>query len=151
MRLISRRGNTFGKQLENENTTGYIQHAYSLGFDVEVDFRLINGEWWLGHDKPEYKVDERWILENKKYLWCHAKNIDAMYRLITFGTVEAFYHQTDDVTLTTGKYLWTYPGKRPLTNISIAVMPETADWNMKEFSECAGICSDYIAGFKVEE
>jgi hypothetical protein len=34
-----------------------------------------------------------------------------------------FFHQEDDITLTSKGYIWAYPGKQPIKN-SIAVMPE---------------------------
>lgn len=150
MRLISHRGNIDKKDPDAENSLSYIQAANDEGFDVEADFWLIDGKWWLGHDGPRYAIDIDWIINNKKYLWCHAKNINALYGLIGSG-LEVFYHQTDDVTLTAHNYLWTYPGKRPLTHISIAVMPENTDWTMSELSKCAGICSDFIVKYKVDE
>ena len=52
--------------------------------------------------------------------------------------IHCFWHQEDDVTLTSEGYMWTYPGKELTTN-SIAVLPE------EEIEvEVAGICSDYI-------
>lgn len=149
MHLISHRGNVDGRKPKVENTPLYIQSAHAMGFDVEVDIWFVDNEWYLGHDEPEYKTTKDWIQRNSSYLWCHAKNIDALYYLVIMGA-RAFYHQTDDVTLTIGKYLWTYPGKRPLTNISIAVLPETTDWTMEELGVCAGLCSDHIDKYKVD-
>jgi hypothetical protein len=55
-----------------------------------------------------------------------------------------FWHQEDDVTLTSKGYIWAYPGKQPIKN-SIAVMPELKNDNL---SECIGICSDNISNYK---
>ena len=56
-----------------------------------------------------------------------------------------FWHQKDDIALTSRGYFWTYPGKK-LTKNSICVLPE---WhNIKKFN-CAGICSDFIADYKL--
>ena len=52
--------------------------------------------------------------------------------------VHCFWHQEDDVTLTSKGYLWTYPNKQ-LTPKSIAVLPEGV---IEE--EIAGFCSDFI-------
>jgi len=54
--------------------------------------------------------------------------------------IHCFWHQEDDVTLTSKGYLWTYSGKE-LTENSIAVLPEK-----KPDVEVAGICSDYVVG-----
>jgi hypothetical protein len=56
-----------------------------------------------------------------------------------------FWHQKDDVTLTSQGYIWAYPGKQPLKN-SIAVLPER---NNDDTSQCSGICSDVIEKYKI--
>ncbi len=139
MILISHRGNLNGKS-SYENHPEYIQEALSQDFDVEIDVWYIDGEYWLGHDNPQYPVDKHY-LENPK-LWCHAKNIDALNIMIRNKTIHCFWHQEDDVTLTSKNYLWTYPNKQ-LTHYSIAVLPDT-----KPDIEVAGICSDYVENYK---
>ena len=57
-----------------------------------------------------------------------------------------FYHQTDDVTMTSDGILWVYPGKQPI-QYSVAVLPET---NKDDVSKCYGICSDIIETYKNE-
>ena len=95
-------------------------------------------QWWLGHDKPTYKVEGDFLMQNG--LWCHAKNQEALVEMVELG-VHCFWHQNDEVTLTSRKFLWTYPGKK-LTSRSIAVMPErVSGW---ELEGIAGICSDYV-------
>ena len=135
MILISHRGNLNGKT-DDENKPKYIEEALSQGFDVEVDVWYDNNQFWLGHDKPQYKVSEE-FLEHPS-LWCHAKNIQALYVMNKNYHVHCFWHQEDDVTLTSRGFFWTYPGKQ-LTKKSICVLPE------KRFeAEMAGVCSDYI-------
>ena len=80
MILISHRGNIDGPNPKMENKPEYVQKALDLGYDVEIDVWLIDGNFFLGHDEPQYKI-ERSFLQNKK-LWCHAKNIEAFYRMI---------------------------------------------------------------------
>ena len=108
---------------------------------------LISIKFWLGHDIPQYKVSEG-FLEHPS-LWCHAKNIDALYVMNTNYHIHCFWHQEDDVTLTSRGYLWTYPGKQ-LTEKSICVLPEFEDRKGKVIlsKNIAGICSDYIKQFK---
>jgi hypothetical protein len=136
MILISHRGNLNGKT-DRENHPKYIGDAIYQGFDVEIDVWCFgDGGYWLGHDKPQYHVDEN-FLENPR-LWCHAKNIEALYKMNINSLIHCFWHQEDDVTLTSRGYLWTYSGKQ-LTSNSIAVLPDK-----KPEVEVAGICSDYI-------
>ena len=140
MILISHRGNLNGKS-SYENHPEYIQDALSKDFDVEIDVWYIDGEYWLGHDNPQYPVDKHY-LENPK-LWCHAKNIDALNNMCKNG-IHCFWHQNDDVTLTSHGYLWTYPDKQ-LTEMSICVLPEI---QKVDITNCIGICSDYIENYK---
>ncbi len=135
MILIAHRGNLNGKT-NIENQPEYIQEALVQDFDVEIDVWYIEDEFWLGHDIPQYKIEEN-FLENPR-LWCHAKSIDTLYKMTSNSLIHCFWHQEDDVTLTSRGYLWTYPGKQ-LTKKSICVLPE------KRFeAEMAGVCSDYI-------
>jgi hypothetical protein len=138
---ISHRGNIFGRVKESENDPIYIQQALDKGFDVEVDVWHIDNQFWLGHDNPQYKVTEGFLEQHN--LWCHAKNIDALYVMNTNYHIHCFWHQEDDVTLTSRGYLWTYPGKQ-LTSNSIAVLPDG-----KVPDNIVGICSDFIGNFRV--
>ena len=141
MRLISHRGNINGKNKERENEPLYIIEATEKGYDVEIDVWWKEDGFYLGHDEPYYKVDIS-FLQNGKF-WCHAKNIDALTHMIDSERIHCFFHQEDDVTLTSEGYLWTYPGKQ-LTSNSIAVLPPDKG---KLPDTIAGICSDNIASF----
>jgi hypothetical protein len=141
MILISHRGNLDGRLEEKENNPDYINEALKLGFSVEVDVWVESGEFYLGHDQPTYIIDES-FLENKK-LWCHAKNIESLERMLKNKNIHCFWHQNDDFTITSNGFIWTYPNKK-LTSKSICVLPEI----QKEFTvnteKFYGICSDYI-------
>ena len=71
MIIISHRGNLFGPDRKNENRPEQIKKALKEKFDVEIDVWLMKKKWFLGHDKPEYRVSKK-FLENPR-LWCHAK------------------------------------------------------------------------------
>ena len=60
--------------------------------------------------------------------------------------IHCFWHQEDDVTLTSCGFMWTYPGQK-LTNKSICVLPEKSN---DSFNDCLGICSDYIINYREE-
>ena len=141
MFLISHRGNINGKKPEYENDPGYIDEALDKGYGVEIDVWYINEDWYLGHDKPQYKINLEY-LKNDRF-WCHAKNIEALNKMLE-RDIHCFWHQEDDVTLTSKGYMWTYPGKE-LTHKSIAVLPEI---NNDIPKKCLGICSDYIVNYK---
>ena len=141
MIFISHRGNLKGPNKEEENNPSYITTAINKGFHVEADVFFINDNFFLGHDKPLYQIKAN-FLENEK-IWCHAKNIEALMMLRKYQT-HFFWHQNDDVTITSKGYFWTYPGK-VLTSNSICVLPE---WDKIDKFNCAGICSDYIMDYQ---
>ena len=60
------------------------------------------------------------------------------------GDIHCFWHQEDDVTLTSKGFMWTYPGK-PLTDKSICVLPEK---NNQIPKKALGICSDCIVNYR---
>lgn len=152
MLIIAHRGLLDGPDSTLENTPESFQHCRELGYDVEIDLRYINNEWWLGHDDAQYRVSYEFLqdIDRRNYLdqhhaWIHAKNIDALYELKRrHWEGHVFWHQNDDVVITTSGYLWTYPGKQ-LTPLSICVMPECTDQlNHLEHLKCFGVCSDYV-------
>ena len=116
-----------------------------IGDDLEGGCK--DGEWWLGHDTPDYKVTLDFL--KHPLLICHAKNFEAFVRLLKEG-IHCFWHQDDDYTLTSNGWLWAYPGKD--SSMGIAVMPETAHGtNPKDWSSITrltrGICTDYVESF----
>ena len=148
MILIAHRGLTEGPNVDLENRPEQIELTLSKGFDCEIDVWRKKEEWFLGHDRPDYKVDEKFI--GQKGLWLHCKNLDALLELSTREIqYEYFWHQEDDFTLTSGQYIWTYPGKL-LTRNSIAVQPEARpDWWTwtKSCKDIAGVCTKYVEEF----
>jgi hypothetical protein len=139
MILIAHRGNINGSG-EYENGQKYCQEAIDDGYNVEIDVWYTD-TWWTGHDRPQYSVDPDFLL--KKEVWCHAKNIEALKKLLELGA-HCFFHQNDPVTLTSKQYIWTYP-TQPLTEKSICVLPELQTIDV---DGCAGVCSDYIIRYK---
>ena len=145
MILISHRGNINGKIKESENKPDYIDDAIHLGYDVEIDIWVIDSNFYLGHDEPQYNITSYWLNERKDRLWIHCKNIEAIeWFNISFEDYNYFWHQEDTVALTSKNFIWAYPGKQPI-NRSIAVMPEKINDNTES---CLGICSDYIQNYK---
>jgi hypothetical protein len=143
---ISHRGNLTGPNTDKENHPSYIDYAINEGFDVEIDVRLIDGKIYLGHDEPQYLIDENWLFSRLSRLWVHCKNIEA---LVYFQESEFnyFWHEEDTVTLTSKKFIWAYPGKQPIKK-SIAVMPEIHN---DDLSNCIGICSDIVELYKTNQ
>lgn len=141
MIFISHRGNTDGKVTDRENTEDYILEAISMGYDVEIDAWLVGCDLYLGHDAPIHHTDLSFLSKHCDKLWIHCKNIPALHHLVALEELNVFFHDTDDVVLTSKKYLWTYPGKNIDTDKSVCVLPEISEY---ETINCHGICSDYI-------
>lgn len=145
---IAHRGNINGPNPSKENHPDYLQAALDLGYDAEVDVWLIDNKFILGHDGPQYEVSDSFLL-NKNF-WLHAKNIPAISELneraIFSKFINCFFHNVDDCVLTSGRWIWTYPGKPIIGLRAIAVMPEQVpDWDI---SKASGICSDFLVKYK---
>jgi hypothetical protein len=143
MKIISHRGNLNGPNPSTENSITAINIALYHGFDVEIDIWYKNNNWYLGHDKPKYFIDES-FLQNKK-LWCHAKNLDALNLMLKNNRIHSFWHQNDDFALTSKGYIWTYPAKDTEDN-SIIVLRSKKD---KVPKKCFGICTDFPLIYKI--
>jgi hypothetical protein len=145
MILISHRGNIDGRLKSKENEPAYIDKAIFEGYDVEIDFWLIDDMLYLGHDKPQYNIDLKWLSGRINKLWIHCKNIESIVYLKSSNyNFNYFWHEEDTLTLTSHRYIWAYPGKQPIKE-SIAVMPEINNDNV---NQCIGICSDHIKRYK---
>ena len=145
MILISHRGNTQGIESKLENKPSFIDRSLNMGYDVEVDIWLNDGKLYLGHDLPQFLIDEMWLAQRINQLWIHCKNIDSIIHF-NKSTLKFnyFFHESDKVTLTSKNFIWAYPGNQPIEK-SIAVLPEIHNENL---SKCIGICSDYIKKYK---
>jgi len=109
MIFIAHRGNTEGPS-SSENELDYMKHAYNMGYGVECDLQLFNNKLYFGHDEPQSLIDDEFI--RKDNVFCHAKTVDVLSILINLG-VNCFFHDTDEVTLTSRGQIWCYPGVHP--------------------------------------
>jgi len=142
MKKISHRGNLFGPNPERENSPHYIFEALAEGYDVEIDVWVNNSMVMLGHDRPTYSVNKNMLKMNG--LWCHAKNIEALAHMTDNG-VNCFWHQSDDVTLTSNGYIWTHSDYYEYGPKSIAChMNKLTKQDLEIYKDCYGICSDFI-------
>lgn len=148
MKLIAHRGLLDGPDKDLENHPDQIQKAWSLGFDCEIDLRVIDGQLWLGHDLPQYQITHNFLELGP--LWIHAKNYEAL-RYLSITRFNYFWHQEDDYTITSRNVIWAYPGKT-VDNRSVMVMPEWQNPELKSLDtvECYGICSDYVAKIQAQ-
>lgn len=146
VKLISHRGNISGPNIDRENSPTYIEQAIRLGFDVEMDLRVVKGKPFLGHDNPQYQVSKSFLSDLKRKSWIHCKNDEAI-DYCTENDLHYFYHDTDRYTLTSHGYIWGYPGSEPVgKSMFISVLPELTD-NLIRKDVC-GVCSDYVKGYQ---
>ncbi len=142
---IAHRGNLDGPVTSLENDPSYIDRALSEGFDVEVDLWYVPAGFFLGHDLGNYPVTLEWLKERSSNLWIHCKNLPALEKLSppknTASDLNFFWHQTDDHTLTSRGFIWTFPNK-PVCSKSVIVNLDK-DFGSHSLQECYAICSDY--------
>jgi len=133
--IISHRGNLNGVDPSSENKPDSIVQTLDLGFDVEVDLRLHNDKLYLGHDEPDYKVDLNFLKQSG--VWVHAKNKEVIPILRNEKDIHWFWHETDQLTLTSRGYVWCFPGHE----IDGGIMVDHGQDVQPEIN-IAGICTD---------
>lgn len=145
MILISHRGNIDGKNSSLENNPDQIDFLTSKKINVEIDVWFKNKKIYLGHDNPDTEINISWLYEKIKFLWIHCKTfetIDFFYR--QDKKFNFFFHQNDDLTLTSLGYIWVYPGKTFNKN-SIIVCNSKKELKKIAEHKPLGICSDFIS------
>ena len=140
MKIISHHGFVDGTDKNLENNPEQILNLINKGIDVEIDIRMHNDKFYLGHDEPLYEVELDFFKKDK--FWIHAKNLECFYELSKYD-LNFFWHEEDKIVLTSKGYFWNYPGTK-LSKKSLCVLPENND---QKKPECAGICSDFIKDY----
>lgn len=143
MKLIAHRGNVNGPDVNRENSPDYIVEAIEKGFDVEVDVWIIDDIIYLGHDEPQYKIDESFIEYISEKSWFHCKNLNALKYFVKHWRHKYFWHEEDKFTLTSNNIIWTYPGQETSVNSIIVILDREQSINFNE--KIFGICSDYVS------
>lgn len=134
MFLIAHRGNYNGVDLEAENNPTKIDHVLDLEYDCEIDLQVKNGELYLGHDNPQYKINAKFL--ERDHLWVHLKSMECLNYMN--DKIHYFWHQTDLMTITSKGFIWQWPGNEFRTNKSIHLFPNVIN------PFIAGICSDDV-------
>jgi len=149
MIYIAHRGLFLGPDKLKENHPEQISLAIELGYDCEIDVRVIGNKFYLGHDSPDYEVNEYWLRNSK--LWIHIKNKEALdwFYKCQYWKYNYFWHENDQYTLTSKGFVWTHPTSE-LLSTSILVMPEHVDDTLNNAvqAKCFAICSDFVQDIK---
>ena len=143
MKIISHRGNLDGRKPDCENNPTYIDQAISAGFDVEIDVWFVEGEFFLGHDAPTYLIDSSWLVSRAASLWCHAKNMETIERMLMLEDVVCFWHETDRMTLTSNRIPWLYPNNYVSTGVTVEL------GEPRKIPDVFGICTDHAVDWKL--
>ena len=146
---------------EDQITLFLITHLKASGFDAthdtangghcDVVVKHSKGYIWLAeakiHDGPRYIFEDSDFRSMISRLWLHCKNAEAIeYLGEHFLRPNFFWHQSDDYTLTSWGYSWTYPNLKP-TKKSIAVLPEIFNASRNDLIGFWGVCTDYPIEF----
>ena len=146
MKLISHRGNINGKNSSNENSLEAIECCLIKELDIEVDLWFKDGNFYLGHDLPLFKININEI--NNEKFWFHIKNIETFSVIKKYDIKNYFWHQDDLCTLTSSQKFWLYPGNFISSKDSIFVLPDLfKNVDIHRYDYYA-ICTDEISYFK---
>lgn len=144
MKIISHRGNIDGINTDTENNPNQVDSVIDMGYDVEIDLRIKDNKLFLGHDYPQYEIDIEWLSKRKDKLWVHAKD----YNSVTFlksTNLNWFWHDKDDMTLTSHGYIWSNIGKYFEGGITVSLeYAELPDYLL-------GVCTDYLNKIKTDK
>lgn len=145
MKIISHRGNLKGIVPNKENRPSYIDSAIGSGYEVEVDIRYIHGEFWLGHDTPDYKIDKMWILSRINDIWYHCKNLDVAIQLKKLTcNIKYFCHSQDSYIITSTNHFWVHDLSLNLDENCI--IPLLDEESVLKFNDkiIYAVCTDYV-------
>lgn len=128
MILISHRGNLDSKNPDRENSPLYLLEARSKGYDVECDIRYICGNYYLGHDRPQYPLD---LNETDEHWWFHAKDGTTLRQALK-DNLHVFYDDSPNTNycLTSKNYIWHHDGHGLIY--------------VTDKDGIIGMCSDYV-------
>lgn len=144
MIIISHRGNINGPVPDKENRPSYIDCAIGNGFHVEIDVRSVDGELWLGHDEPQYKIDHNWLNKRRDYLWIHCKNVEAAHECWAY---HSFCHTSDPFTYTTTGKIWIHDLSQTIDSDTIIPLISLEDISKPITGTPFAICTDYPRHF----
>ena len=145
MKLISHRGNYSGIYPDRENKPSYIDTTLSMGYDVEVDVRYINGEFYLGHDTPDIIISKSWILDRKDNIWFHCKDLYAAQQFKNMDCgIKYFCHSSDDFVLTSTNHIWVHNLELKLDETCIIPLLDEESIENYDNQLVYAVCTDFI-------
>lgn len=140
MKWIAHRGNINGPNFLMENNPQYVRKTLEAGYDVEIDVWFEFGDIYLGHDKPQYKIN-RYFLQNQR-VWAHCKNIKTYIELSKFININCFLQDAEELVSTTRGYIWAHSKSTAWNNKTVITKLDSRNWNAPD--DIFAICSDYV-------
>lgn len=148
-RWILHRGLSYGPNPTLENDEITLLSRIVEGWDVELDVWYINGDWWIGHDRPSSKLQHLELLTHP-HCWVHCKNLEALYHIPE--TSHHFVHDRDVATLTSHNYIWyninqfvdPIKESQRSSKPSVMVLPERSNFSKDMIWSADAVCSDYL-------
>lgn len=145
MVIISHRGNLEGISEERENNPYFIDECIKLGFDVEIDLRVKEGNLFLGHDLPQHEITIEWLLNRKNNLWVHIKEYEALQIILEYKEkIRFFCHENDKYTLLSNGLVWCHDLENKMNNkciIPLLSLEQVENYKQTGFY---GVCTDYV-------
>ena len=152
--VIAHRGLLCGPNQFLENEPNHIKKniKYHPQIINEIDIWISN-EIYLGHDRPDYKIEINFLKEFSNNLILHLKHIEfksdvAMKNFKEINqNCHTFCHEDDNFTITSRNWIWLHP-KNKIQENCIVVMPEKflnldINENIMLLKKAKGVCSDY--------
>lgn len=150
------RGNLDGPNPESENSPDQINKALEAGFRVEIDVWSYEDNqgirFWLGHDGPQYLVEDSFFTSRADRLLLHAKNADVLsFLLRKRKAYNVFWHDKDDYAITSNGTVISNVGVDPVKN-GIIMLPENVNIIdrinlLLKYERDSAICTDYPIKF----
>lgn len=145
MKIISHRANILGIDTERENNPKYIDECIAMGFDVEIDLRIVSNKLYLGHDYAQYEIDSDWLKTRKDFLLVHIKEIEALLFIIEHKLdIIYFCHTDDDFTSISNGLIWCHNLNTKMNNKCIIPLLSSEQIDTFDQFNMYAICSDYI-------
>jgi beta-phosphoglucomutase-like phosphatase (HAD superfamily) len=139
---ILHRGNNNGLSPNTENKPEILYQRLDEGWDIEIDLWKISEDLYLGHDKPEYKINENEKLLIHPNTWIHCKNLEAYFYLRNHKDSKKFNyfsHDKDEFAVTSKGFIWSNINTNIIGPGSIKVV-QSKNYNLMPG---VGICTDW--------
>jgi len=145
LKIISHRANLNGIDPKRENNPVYIDECIEEGFDVEIDLRVKNGNFYLGHDYPVYKISEKWLIQRSDFLLVHIKEIEALNLVFEKKlNIHHFCHQDDEFTFTSNNLIWCHNLNLLMNDKCLIPLLSLEQVNSFNKTDIHAICTDYV-------